>query len=134
MPKLLLKTLVSSSRILSVSVVRLPFASRGKQYRSGDLIESPDGIALYSTKVKDNKIVEVNEHNYKDLATYLEYRRDVKGARELLEGYLGINDKTHDPKYVEKVMKLANKADVDTEGKSIEVIVDEIKAKSKSKG
>lgn len=82
---------MSSSKILSVKVVRRPFKTRGKVYSAGTIIEDPAVIPLYKSKVGEGKIVEVDEHNIERVATYLKYRRGVENAYEILRAAL---DKT----------------------------------------
>lgn len=140
-------------------VVRTPFTSRGEVYRSGDLIKHPERIALFTSKVKERKIIEVNEHNIDGFAQYLELRRGVENARALLQSYMDgeqvtevteVPDATHvadvtdateatpvdpdeakyaDPKYIAKVKAAAKKAGVEFEGRDIKDVVAEIKAK-----
>ena len=79
---------MSSSKTLSVKVVRRPFKTRGKVYPAGTIIENPAGIPLYKSKVGEGKIVEVDEHNIERVATYLKYRRGVENAYEILRAAL----------------------------------------------
>lgn len=99
---------------------------------------------LYATKKKHRIIVEVDEHNLDEMAMYLERRRDVENAKDLLQGYLDnakvkpvattekpAESKYDDPAYIEKVLTLAEKHELDVEGKDIPQIVEELKSLKK---
>lgn len=60
-----------------VSVVKRPFKSGGVFYAAGSIVE-PASIKLYKTKVKEGRIVEVDEHNLDTVLLDLTIKRGVK--------------------------------------------------------
>lgn len=121
---------MSSLKILSVNIARRQFRVGEKVYVPGEVITDPGAIPFFSTKRKDGKIVELTEHNLQDVAAFLTYRQNVKGAEKLLKQALA-DRKYSDPAYVEKVLRLADENKIDTEGKTIKELVVEIKAVQK---
>lgn len=77
MLRLLLKTLVCSSKTSLLNVVKRPFRSGGIFYPVGSVIKDPSGIYFFRTKVKNGIIVQVDEHNLDKVADYLLHRRGV---------------------------------------------------------
>lgn len=128
-----------SLKILSVSVARRPFRVGTKVYYPGDVITDPGSIPFFATKRREGKIVELTEHNLQDVAQYIEYRQGVKDAKvKLTKALKGTSspkkvdeDKYSDPAYVKKVTALAKKKGVSMEGKTIQEVVEELKAADK---
>lgn len=113
---------------MSLKVVSRPFKSAGVFYPVGSIIEDPTAIKLYKTKVKDKKIIDVDEHNVDDVSYYLlaKHGVDVKGK---LKEALSPSTVEYTEEYIAKVYKLADKYDVQTENRSIEDLIKEIKQK-----
>lgn len=123
---------------MSLNVVKRPFKTGGKVYSAGDVIVNPADITLYRTKVREGKIVLIDEHNLEQYATYLTYKHGVEGALETLTEALAatkpVVEVPVDTEYLEKVRKHANKHGVEMEGRPVEDVVAEIKAKASIKG
>lgn len=125
MRRSLLRTLVYSLKTSLLNIVKRPFKSGGKFYPAGTIIESPAGIHLYKTKVKDGIIVKVDEHNLEYMSTYLKHRRGVEDAQEVLTKAL-----KERKAYIAKVKKAAEQYDIVVDGRIIEDVVAEIKLKA----
>jgi hypothetical protein len=115
-----------------LNVVKTPFRSGSDYYPAGTIIKDPAGVALYVNRLRNGFIVLVDEHNLQSTADYLLHRRGVAEAHKTLKTALS-NEKTRDrvaDEYEAKVFKAAEQKSVDTEGKSIDEIVSEVKAQS----
>lgn len=78
---------MSSSKILSINVVKRPFRSNGVFYAAGSIIKEPAVVRLFRSKVAEGKIVIVDEHNIDKISDYLLYKQGVD-VKELLKGAL----------------------------------------------
>ena len=58
-------------------VVRRPFKSFGISYTAGSVITEPTRIKRFKGKLAEGKIIEVNEHDYKEVALYFKARYGV---------------------------------------------------------
>jgi hypothetical protein len=115
---------------LSLNLVKRPFKSNGEFFAPGTIIEEPEKINLYRNKVREGKIVVVDEHNVDDVAEYLDYRQGIEIKSVLYEA-LGIKNE-HEKEYLAKVERLATKYDIAFEGRAIEDVVADIKAKQEA--
>ena len=73
----LLKTWACSSLVSLINIVKRPFTTNGEFYAVGTVIADPTAIRLYKSKVREGKIVEVNEHNLPKLTEWLESRTGI---------------------------------------------------------
>lgn len=62
-----------------ISVVIRPFKSGGVFYPAGTLVD-PAGITLYRSKIGENKIAEVDEHNLDEISNFLQLRYGIDTA------------------------------------------------------
>lgn len=123
---------MSSSQTLLINVVKRPFKSGGKLYPAGEIIDDPAGIKLFRTKVREGKIIEVDEHNLLDAINYLKHRRGVNVSETLTNAVKG--KPKVDPEYKAKVLNAAAKYGIDTDDKGFEEVVTEVReAQAKAK-
>lgn len=106
-----------------LSVVIRPFKSGGVFYPAGTIVD-PAGITLYKSKIGENKIKVVDEHNLDEVARFLELRHGQEDAHKVLSDAVS-NRKA----YLNKVNEAAKKYQIDVAGKTTEEVVAEVKAK-----
>jgi type II secretory pathway component GspD/PulD (secretin) len=116
---------------MTVSVVIRPFKAGGVFYPAGTIID-PAGITLYKSRIGEGKIAVVDEHNLDSVSRFLNIRHGVEDAKATLVAAMNPNNTTHgyDPEYIEKVKKAAEQYEVEFEGRDIQEVVAEIKAKA----
>ena len=59
-------------------VVKRPFKSYGKHYTYGDIVREPSDIKLFKSRLAEGKLIEVNENNYDNIATYFKAKFNVE--------------------------------------------------------
>jgi hypothetical protein len=118
-----------------ISVVIRPFKSGGVFYPAGTIVD-PAGITLYKSKIGENKIKVVDEHNLEEVARFLQIRHKMDDAQEFLTKELrGIDEPkltVEEEAYLVKVKLAAKKYAIDMEGKTTEQVVAEVKVKQKA--
>lgn len=67
-----------------LNLVKRPFKSNGVFYPAGTVIQNPAGIHLYKTKLKDGKIIVVDEHNVDSVAHFFLHRHGLNIKEKLL--------------------------------------------------
>jgi Asp-tRNA(Asn)/Glu-tRNA(Gln) amidotransferase A subunit family amidase len=123
-----------------LSVVIRPFKAGGKFYSVGSLIEDPSSVRLYKSRIGEGKIAVVDEHNLDAVAHFLQYRSDVEKPLEKLTKALkeakAKRDETdakakaeaETAEYEDKVHRVATHFGIDTEGKTLDELVAEVRA------
>lgn len=129
-----------------ITVVTRPFKSGGQFYPAGTIVD-PAGFKLYKSRLGAGHLAVVDEHNLQDVSRYLTIRQKVENSEEILRTALDESNKPKEPEaehqtesvekpeepseeYLAKVNLLAEKFDVEVEGRPLEEVVAEIKEKA----
>lgn len=123
---------------MSLKVVKRPFRTGGKVYSAGEIVDPAD-ITLFKNKMREGKIIMVDEHNLDEVATYLKHRYNIEGAYDKLKLALDPPKEPKEPakdpvdeEYVAKVKVAAKKHKVKFAGRPLEDVVAEVKEKQKA--
>lgn len=112
-------------------------------YTAGTVLVNPAEITLYRNKMREGKIVYIEEQDVEQYATYFEHRHGVENALETLTNAFkaqadALERKATEEKeaaekaaYREKVIIAAEQHGVEVGDRPLEKVVAEIKAKAK---